>query len=293
MTRLLAAAAALILAAGTAAAGDWNRLMTPAGLATASGDVVVLDIRSPREYATAHIPGALNAPYGAWRGPADNPGKPLGESRLTALLQGLGLTRDSRAVVTHAGLDETDFGAAARVYWTLKSAGLTEIAILNGGVRGWVAAGEPLSVEPARAEPSEARFSLSSAWRIDRAGVAEIVAGTRAATLIDARPDAFRSGATKHPAAEAAGTLEGSAQLVYDSWFSGDRTEMALGERVEALAADAPGRGGETVSFCNTGHWAAINWFALSEMAGRDTVKLYPESMVGWVNSGGPATTVK
>jgi len=293
MRRLLAAATALILAAGVAAAGDWKKLLTPDDLAALSDSATVIDIRSPSDYAAGHVPGALNAPYGTWRGPTGNPGAPLSDARLTALLQGLGLTPDSRAVVTHAGRDATDFGAAARVYWTLKSAGLGEIAILNGGVGGWVAAGEPLSVEPARAEPSDARFTLSSAWRIDRAGVAEIVAGTRAATLIDARPDAFRSGDAKHPAARTAGTLEGSAQLVYETWFAEDPTEMALADRVKALAADVPGQGGETVSFCNTGHWAAINWFALSEMAGRDDVKLYPESMVGWVNSGGPATTLK
>ena len=39
------------------------------------------------------------------------------------------------------------------------------------------------------------------------------------------------------------------------------------------------------VSFCNTGHWAATNWFVLSEIAGIEGVKLYPESMVGWTRS--------
>ena len=48
-----------------------------------------------------------------------------------------------------------------------------------------------------------------------------------------------------------------------------------------AAAGDAP-----AVSFCNTGHWAAINWFALSEVAGQKGVKMYPGSMVDW--SQGP-----
>lgn len=30
----------------------------------------------------------------------------------------------------------------------------------------------------------------------------------------------------------------------------------------------------------------ATNWFALSELAGIDNVKLYPESMAGWSNAG-------
>ena len=42
------------------------------------------------------------------------------------------------------------------------------------------------------------------------------------------------------------------------------------------------------VSFCNTGHWAATNWFVLSELSGLKGVKLYPESMVGWSNADLP-----
>ncbi len=41
-----------------------------------------------------------------------------------------------------------------------------------------------------------------------------------------------------------------------------------------------------TISFCNTGHWAATNWFVLSELLGHKDVKLYPESVVDWSNAG-------
>ena len=37
--------------------------------------VQVIDIRSPEDYAADHISGAISAPYGKWRGPADNPGQ--------------------------------------------------------------------------------------------------------------------------------------------------------------------------------------------------------------------------
>ena len=40
------------------------------------------------------------------------------------------------------------------------------------------------------------------------------------------------------------------------------------------------------VSYCNTGHWAATNWFVLSEVLGRDDVKLYDGSMVEWTADG-------
>ena len=51
-------------------------------------------------------------------------------------------------------------------------------------------------------------------------------------------------------------------------------------ERVRDIAAAAGYTDATTtVSFCNTGHWAAINWFALSELADYNDVRLYAESM--------------
>ena len=41
----------------------------------------------------------------------------------------------------------------------------------------------------------------------------------------------------------------------------------------------------ERVAFCNTGHWAATDWFALSEIAGHKNVKLYAGSMVDWTQA--------
>ena len=42
------------------------------------------------------------------------------------------------------------------------------------------------------------------------------------------------------------------------------------------------------VAFCNTGHWAATDWFGLSEVAGLSGVKLYAGSMVDWTQSQEP-----
>ncbi|MDC3348441.1 hypothetical protein OAV60_03885, partial [Paracoccaceae bacterium] len=52
-----------------------------------------------------------------------------------------------------------------------------------------------------------------------------------------------------------------------------------------------PDDDGPVVSFCNTGHWAATNWFMMSEVQGMDGVKLYPESMVGWTKAGEAVVT--
>lgn len=294
MIRLfLAVMLALGLGAASAAAGEWKKLLDPDELAALieAGGVTVLDIRAPEDYAKGHVPGALNAPYGTWRGPPENPGEPLTDAQLTERLQSLGITPESRVVVTYQGADQTDFGAAARVYWTLKSAGLEEIAILNGGIGAWAGAGKALSTEPVVAARSDATFTLSQKWRVTREEVEQALKGQRQAVLIDARPPEFWRGEAKHPAAAKAGTLPGAPSLPHSTWFEGSTPQVSATERVAALAREkAPVEGAEeVVSFCNTGHWAATNWFALSELAGLANVKLYPESMVGWTRAGGGA----
>jgi thiosulfate/3-mercaptopyruvate sulfurtransferase len=37
------------------------------------------------------------------------------------------------------------------------------------------------------------------------------------------------------------------------------------------------------VSYCNTGHWAATDWFVLHELLGRPA-RLYAGSMVDWTS---------
>ena len=289
MLRILTTAmVATGLLAGQALADGWSKLVDPAGLAALveEGDAVVLDIRSPKDYAAGHVETAVNVPYHAWRGPDENPGALIDDGKVTLLLSEAGIARDTPVVVTYRGEDASDFGAAARVYWTLKSAGVERIAILNGGLEAWRAAGMELSRGEWANIPSDETFAVSDAWKIDREGVAAVIAGGRDAILVDARPDAFFRGVKKHEAAAEAGTLSGAVNLLHERFFASKGRMVEDREAVLALARAAGWTpGAEVVSFCNTGHWAATNWFALSEIGGIEGVKLYPESLVGWTRS--------
>lgn len=288
--KILVASLLLFLGLAQAAVADWQKVVAPADLkALLRQNVVVVDIRPAKAFAAGRIQGALNAPYALWRGPADNPGRTLSDAALTKLMRSLGLTSESRVVVAYPGKSATGFGAAARVYWTLKSAGLRNIAILNGGMAAWAREKLPVSVRTRRVVPSTEEFSLAQTWMIDRDGVQAVLDGNRAALMIDARPPDFFQGRKKHKAASKPGTLDGALNITHSSFFQGARSEILTGPEVLAVAKAAGYEPGKTelVSFCNTGHWAATNWFALSELAGINGVKLYPESMVGWTLFGG------
>ena len=247
--------------------------------------VRVIDVRDAESYAQGHVPGALLAPYGSWRGPASNPGELPDLPKLTELVRRLGLTPATHAVVVSSGANATDFGAAARVYWTLKVLGLKELSVLNGGMDAWGRADLPLDTELAKVLPSTFAPSLDASLIASRDEVrAQIESGK--GRLIDARPADFFRGDTRHQAALVPGTLKGAVNVEHSRWFVPGTSTFVDAEEARRIAATIPaGADTDTVSFCNTGHWAATNWFALSEVAGQKNVKLYAGSMVDWTQN--------
>ena len=280
----LATIAGLLCAVGAWAA---QPLLSPTELDTlrATPQVRIIDVRDPKSYATQHIPGAVSALYGGFRGPASNPGELPELSKLTALVQKLGLTPDLHVVVVSSGADASDFGSSARVYWTLKVLGLHELSILNGGLKAWQEAKLPLDSEPVAVAASDFEPTLDKSLIATRDDVQHAIQ-SGSAQLVDARPSNFYDGETRHQAAKFPGTLKGAVNLEHARWFESGSAKMVTGAPAHALAASLPANSKEdTVSFCNTGHWAATNWFALSEVAGQPNVRLYAGSMVDFTQN--------
>lgn len=264
----------------------WAPLLDPAPLAAlidALGeDLRVLHVSGT--YDAGHIPGAGWSPYAAWRGPDDNPGALRDLGRLTATIQDLGIEAETPVVIVHAGTDPADMGSAARVLWTLRSLGVQDLAILNGGYAAWVDAGLPIETAPVSFFPSDFVPEWTTTWTATTDQVADLSV-TGGARLIDARPPEFFWGIDWNIARP--GTIPGAENRDYTDLFDGAR--MISADRVAALAADWGVTGdAPVVAFCNTGHWSAVTWFALSEVAGLPGIALYPDSLGGWDAAGLP-----
>jgi thiosulfate/3-mercaptopyruvate sulfurtransferase len=253
--------------------------------------VVVLDIRSAIDGSTAetfakgHIPGAVYSDYdkGGWR--VERGGVPFmvpTTAELEKLIGELGIDEDSHVVVVPAGVNVSDFGAAARTYWTLKYAGIGNVSILDGGLASWTAAG--LKLDTGAHSPSPAIFTAT----IDKSILApasevEKIEASGGATLVDARPASFYSGKEKAPQAQAYGHIPGALSLDSAEFYD-DKTNR-LKPKTELAAAAAHLPDGPAVAYCNTGHWAATDWFVLHELLGRANARLYAGSMVEWTSN--------
>ena len=92
-------------------------------------NLVLIDLRnkidkgSYETYLDGHIPSSLHSDYlkDGWRvGRDDVVGLLPTEAQFEALARKLGVSTDSHVVLVPAGVSSTDFGSAARAYWTFK-----------------------------------------------------------------------------------------------------------------------------------------------------------------------------
>ena len=242
-------------------------LLEPAELAALlkQPNVRVIDMRDGQNaqgktpYDVGHIPGSVHAPYRFWRGPETAPGRMRDPDYLGELVQRLGVERDTRAVVVFEGRDSTDFGAAARVYWTLRYIGVEHPAILNGGMRAWRAAGNPVDTADVKIAVSDFDPNPQANVLATRAQVQQSL-GKPKVSILDGRPETYFKGDTQFPLAKRPGTIAGAKNLDSDVWFRDGSAVMLPVDQIRAVAEKHGLRDdGATVSFCNTGHWAATN----------------------------------
>ena len=247
----------------------------------------IIDIRSPEDYAEGHIPGALSAPYGQWRGPANNPGQLSDNAYFEKLLRQLGLTAQQPIVVYSSGADETDFGATARVYWTLKYLGLTDLSILNGGLQQWQNAQHSTVTDSSEVQTSQLTVHSNPNLVIFKDELLDkIIKQEDTYQLLDARPALFFQGIVKAPTASTGGTIATAQNTPFGQWFNKNDTRIRPAAEIKQLVhSQNLDQAQETLSFCNTGHWAATNWFVLSELAGLKNVRLYPASLAEWTQA--------
>ncbi|MEX0604073.1 MAG: sulfurtransferase [Marinobacter sp.] len=294
--RLLLAMILVFVSSLASAEGDKPPPLVDAGWLNANldrDDLVVLDVRSGIDnggdrssFQQAHIPGSIYSSYtgDSWRESRDGVAGLLPPVvSLERLIGSLGIGNDDTVVVVPAGTGATDFGSAARVYWTFRVLGHDGVTILNGGFAGWnaggheIASGEGHQRAVTQFEGNLQQELIASLEEVEEAR------GTQA-QLVDARPSDYFRGENQSPAARAPGTIPDARSLPHGDFLS-ERGQVwyldqdSITARVNQAELNPATR---TIAFCNTGHWAATDWFVLSELAGFEEVAMYDGSMAEW-----------
>lgn len=250
--------------------------------------LVLVDLRLAADggresYLAGHVPGAIYSDYAGdgWRRKVGNaPGLLPDAAHLAGLFGKLGITPKTEVVLIPVGSSANDFAASARACWTLKQAGHRAVSILDGGMRGWMRAGWPIETgeNAPRAAPP---YPLAPQAGLRRtAEDVEAALQAHSASLVDARSASFFKGLEKASEAKRAGRIPGALSADHARAFDSATASLLPAEKLAALYAEVPP--GPVISYCNTGHSAATNWFVLSEVLGRPDVGLYDGSITDW-----------
>ena len=259
-------------------------------------EVVLIDLRnkidggSYETYLEGHIPSAIHSDYlkDGWRVGRDDVVGLLPEAgQFEALARRLGVSAGSHVVLVPAGVGSTDFGSAARVYWTFKVFGHDNVSILDGGFAAWKAAFPDQLESGAPVAPAPGNFTASFQPQgyVSTEDVKKIVAAKDGATLLDGRTKEQFRGDAKHPKAAVGGRIPGATLLFQEQAYNTGTDRLKSVPELQGIYGEIDDEL-PIVSYCNTGHWAATNWFVLSEVLGREDVRLYDGSMVEWTADG-------
>lgn len=237
--------------------------------------------RGEREYAAAHLPGAV---YAHLERDLSGPVTPLtgrhplpDATQLAARLGALGIGDDVQVVA----YDDAGGAFAARLWWLLRWLGHDAVAVLDGGLHAWRAAGGLLSQD--RTAPTARRFRARpdhARW-LDAAGLARALADERC-LLIDARALERYAGEVE-PIDPVAGHVPGARSAPFAANLGPDGRFLpaaALAARYGALLGPRPPH--EVVAMCGSGVTACHDLLAL-EIAGLPGARLYAGSWSEWI----------
>ena len=236
-------------------------------------------------YDAGHLPGAIHLDVDTDLTASSGPGRhPLPEpAAFRARLAAVGIG-DAHRVVAY---DDVGGWVASRLWWMLDDLGHDAVAVLDGGIGAWTAAGQPLTTD----EPTwpAASLSLRDDWSrvIDREALRASLGSVR---LLDARAVARYRGEVE-PIDAYAGHIPTAVSAPTDENLEADKRFLPpdqLASRYRDLEAD--GSRGPVVVSCGSGVAATHDALAL-RIAGLPDATLYPGSYSDWTQQGWPVAT--
>jgi thiosulfate/3-mercaptopyruvate sulfurtransferase len=265
---------------------DVQELQARAGAA----EWVILDCRSDlthpergrQAFLDGHIPGAryvdLNGDLSSAI-TADSGRHPLPDPQeFAARVGSWGIGNDTQTVV----YDDANAAYAARVWWMLRWIGARRVAVLNGGIAAWRAAGGSLQVgDDVAATPRRFTASVQGDWVLTTEQVIAALRGPDA-LLVDARA-AARFAGTVEPIDPVAGHVPGARNFPFADSVQQDGRLLEPAVLRQRWQQFLDGRSPQAViSMCGSGVTACHHLLTL-QVAGLPGARLYAGSWSQWI----------
>ncbi len=259
-------------------------LVPAAELLASPAEAVLLDVRwalgddrGRERYLAGHLPGAVFVDLDTEL--ADPPSEATGRhplpslQRLESAARRWGISDGARVVA----YDDSGGLAAARAWWLLRWAGLTDVRLLDGGLATWRAAGGPL--ETGDVVPPAGDVTLTGGHLPTLTADEAAAVPGRGGVLLDARA-AERYRGEVEPVDPRAGHVPGARSAPTAANLAADGTFAPVAVLSERFAALGVVPGATVGVYCGSGVTAAHEVAALA-VAGVEAA-LWPGSWSQW-----------
>ncbi|HYZ35929.1 MAG TPA: sulfurtransferase [Pseudonocardiaceae bacterium] len=234
------------------------------------------------DYSAGHLPGAVFVDVDADLAGPPGPGgrHPLPyPAALQATLRAAGV----RATTPVVAYDAADGSVAARLWWLLRWAGHRMVAVLDGGIAAWRAAGLPVTVEVPQPQAGTITVRPGGMPVLDATRAAALA---RAGSLLDARARPRYQGEAE-PVDPRAGHIPGAINAPFSELTDAQGRWLPPHRLRELASRWGLAKTGDTAlgAYCGSGINACALVLGL-ELAGVTTaarpVALYPGSWSQW-----------
>lgn len=253
-------------------------------------DLVVLQVGQDRgQFDSGHIPGSHFVRLDELvEQHSDSLNELPSTTELAETFANLGVGDRSRIVLA----DAAGGVLAARAYFTLDYLGHGDhAALLDGGLRAWVAESKMLSTSQSVITRSEFHpyihpEILVTTTQMQHLSLA-VGEGTSGYTLLDARPMAEYSGLVNSESVSQAGHIAGSESLYWKKLIRSEENPQLLGEEdlVRQFENAGAGPGKLVVTYCRTGMQSSFTYFVAKYLGYR--AAMYDGSVYEWVRTSG------
>jgi len=241
-------------------------------------DVVILDA-SPQKYAEGHIPGALSVNiYDLFAYGFGN----MSDAKVEQLFQSWGISPEKKIVLYDSGGDIL----ATRLFFDLDYHGfpVDKLFILDGGLTKWQKEGLPVTKDPT-ALPKNGTFKIGKFNEDVKVALPEFLNGSGDPAnhaLVEGLGADWHFGQTAP--FNKAGHIPNGILAPSADFFNPDKTFKSPEEIKKMLGYLGIRPEQQVYTYCGGGVAATVPFFAAKFIANYPSVKVYPESELGWLS---------
>ncbi len=250
--------------------------------------IAEVDYDAAANYRIGHVPGSV---LFDWRLDINDPTARdlVSEAALSKLFERAGVQTDTTLVL----YGDFNNWFAAFAFWVFKYYGVTDVRIMNGGRKKWIAEDRPLvkeepSYPPGSLAAKPPNEALRAYYEQVRAQLPKVRAGEM--VFVDVRgPKEFTGEVTAPPEypnehAQRGGHIPGArnvpwAQAINDDGTFKAREELETLYHGKGVTGDKP-----VVTYCRIGERSSHTWFVLTYLLGYPDVRNYDGSWTEWGN---------